>query len=206
MTKWYKDQSKTEQIAKSYCRSLHINAEQFLSDAELLLKNNSYGHAYSLAVLAFEEWSKWWQGVGLFMGLIKYDKDNFASSQKNHISKQLYSLQVILSLLFTEWYEITLKKNEFNDIINRYFKGDISEIRFNELLLNILKSDDNIEKVILLEFIDKFTEYEQNPNKMEKKKQRGFYVEINSKKEGVFDPNQILKSEVEPFLVTVKQL
>ncbi|MHA2243770.1 MAG: AbiV family abortive infection protein [Candidatus Hodarchaeales archaeon] len=89
--KWYEDEKRAQQIARTLCRSTHENVNQLLSDAELLIEKKSFGHGYALAVLAFEEWSKWWMVVGMYMGLLHHDA-NFARNMKNHIEKQFYAI------------------------------------------------------------------------------------------------------------------
>ena len=50
------------------------NANQFLKDALVLKEKKSFGHAYSLGVLGFEELAKTWVFYCLFVGL--YEEEN----------------------------------------------------------------------------------------------------------------------------------
>lgn len=66
----------TENFYFDLCEKSLANAEQLLRNAELLHKKKSYGPAYSLAVLGFEELAKTWCGLYLLIGLhLESDKE-----------------------------------------------------------------------------------------------------------------------------------
>lgn len=169
------------------------------------MNNGSYGHTYALAVFSFEEWSKWWNGVYLFMRLLKYE-EYLASPRKNHVSKHLSAIQTLFYLIFSEWFEISDKRREVEELSKQFLKGEISEKKHTKSMISLLNQDNSIEAATLLDLIDQIEEYERDPRLLEKKRQRGLYVEIDNKKGGVFDPQQFRKPEVEPFINYMKEL
>ncbi len=49
----------TEEFYKKIAVNCYKNSLQFIVDADLLLKNNSIGHAYALAILGLEEHNRY---------------------------------------------------------------------------------------------------------------------------------------------------
>ena len=93
-----------------------INAEQFLNDAKLLRDKKSFGHAYSLAVLGFEELAKAAMLVNTFLGTQQEETKEIQKMLENHLQKQVYMWNQITAFIFLEWSEI-IKKSEFKDKI-----------------------------------------------------------------------------------------
>ncbi len=108
------------------------NSEKFLDDAELLMRNSSYGHAYAFTVLALEELGKavycnWTINAGL-----KVD-DEFFKRLRNHKIKQKVIKEVQkLATLTTEIEKYTKdKKREYpfeNSSESSFFFRDFEEL------------------------------------------------------------------------------
>ncbi|MFX0058381.1 MAG: AbiV family abortive infection protein [Candidatus Heimdallarchaeota archaeon] len=203
--KWYEDEKQVRQVMRGFCRSTHQNAENLINNAILLMNNGSYGHAYALAVLSFEEWSKWWNGVFIFMGLLKYE-EYLTSPRKNHPYKHISAIQILFILIYSEWFETSDKQEEVKELSMQFFKGEISEKKHTKFMISLLKQDNSREAANLLDAINQIEEFEINPRLLEKKRQRGLYVEIDRKNGGVFDPQQFRKPEVEPFINSMKEI
>ncbi len=203
--KWYEDEKQARQVTRGFCRSTHQNAESLLNDAILLMSNGSCGHAYALTVLSLEEWSKWWSGVFIFMGLLKYE-EYINSPRRNHPYKHISAIQILFILIYSDWFETSDKQEEAKELSMQFLKGKISEKKHTKSMISLLKQDNSRESVTLLETIDQIEEFEIDPRLLEKKRQRGLYVEIDTKKGGVFDPQQVRKPEVEPFINYMKEL
>lgn len=137
--KWYEDEKQVRQVTRGFCRSTHQNAESLLNDANLLMNNGSYGHAYALAVLSFEEWSKWWNGVFIFMGLLKYE-EYITSPRKNHPYKHISAIQILFILIYSDWFEISDKQEEVKELSKQFFKGEISEKKTHKIYDFIIKT------------------------------------------------------------------
>lgn len=164
-----------------------INAEQFLNDAKLLRDKKSFGHAYSLAVLGFEELAKASILVNIFLGTIQEETKEIQKKLENHLQKQVYMWNQITAFIILEWHEIIMK-SEFKDkISNIPNKDKKDEKKFEKLILTVAKeiseNTKNVEaaniSLRLLEVNDINQRLKKNPSFMENRKQEGFYVDIN---------------------------
>jgi AbiV family abortive infection protein len=86
------------------------NSGKFLEDAEILMKNSSYGHAYAFTVLALEELGKAVYCNWTINGGLKID-DDFFKRLTNHKIKQKVIKEVLkLTALATEIKKYTTDK------------------------------------------------------------------------------------------------
>lgn len=164
-----------------------INAEQFLNDAKLLKNNKSFGHAYSLAVLGFEELAKAAILVDVFLGILQEETKKIQKKLENHLEKQFYMWNQIGGLVTLEWFEI-IQKSELKDKIPDIpIKNKKDEKKFEKLLLAVVKeiseNTENLEaaniSLRMLEIEDIKQQLTKNHLLMDKRKQDGFYVDIN---------------------------
>jgi len=164
-----------------------VNAEQFLIDAKLLRDNKSYGHAYSLAVLGFEEIAKAAILVDVFLGLLQERTKKIQKKLGNHLEKQYYMWNQIAGLIVLEWFE-TIQNSEFKDKIPDIpIKTKRDKKKFEKLLLSAIKEiSENTENVDaanislrMLEIEDVKQQLDKNTSLMDDRKQAGFYVDIN---------------------------
>jgi len=87
------------------------NAEKFLDDAQILIKNSSYGHAYAFTVLALEEIGKAVYCNWTINGPLKVD-DDFLKRLRDHKTKQKVIKEVEkLVVLKTEMDNYRKSKN-----------------------------------------------------------------------------------------------
>ncbi|MDD5529649.1 MAG: AbiV family abortive infection protein [bacterium] len=157
------------------------NAKQFIDDARILISKKSYGHGFSLAVLASEEVSKALIYFYEIMGMEMYIKKN---DIYNHNFKQFIS--EITTLLVTAI-------SPFADMISKLKNSEKSNKEKNKVIR------ENKRKMELMGRLGTkgYGKVEKGMNHfkgIEKRKQLGFYVEIN--KEGkIISPKDILYTE-----------
>lgn len=164
-----------------------INAEQFLNDAKLLRDKKSFGHAYSLAVLGFEEIAKAAILVDVFLGTLQEKTKEIQKMLENHLLKQVYMWNQITVLIILEWFEIIRNSKFKNKIPDNSIKNKKDENKFEKLLLIVAKEiSENTENseaanisLRLLEVKDINQRIKENPLFMDERKQDGFYVDIN---------------------------
>ena len=78
------------------------NANQFRKDALLLRSNLSFGHAYSLAILGFEELAKSWFAFGLFIGTHLETGELVSRITSDHQVKQEIGWQTLASFILSD--------------------------------------------------------------------------------------------------------
>ena len=165
------------------------NAVQFNKDAIVLRDNESFGHAYSLAVLGFEELAKTWIAFDLFLGISQKTDELIELIQVDHKTKQIYLWNMFDGFIRMEWLretkfaqevaEISMNKEITDKEANRKIKKIIqkdSEDKDNENLANIAST--------LLQIEDVLQQLRSNLKLMDNKKKMGFYVDfdINTQK------------------------
>ena len=165
------------------------NAVQFNKDAIALRDNESFGHAYSLAVLGFEELAKTWIAFDLFLGISQKTDELIELIQVDHKTKQIYLWNMFDGFIRMEWLretkfaqevaEISMNKEITDKEANRKIKKIIqkdSEDKDNENLANIAST--------LLQIEDVLQQLRSNLKLMDNKKKMGFYVgfDINTQK------------------------
>ncbi len=179
-----------------------VNAEQFLKDAKLLRDNESFGHAYSLAVLGFEELSKsiwaFFVNIGL-MDLVEYDRKKIF---RQHVTKQIVGWETI-EAFFLIYFEIRIDdskyKTKFDEIMKKKPRK-LEELheQLRSLFTEITKDKDIKYSHLanqLLRILDIHEEI--NTNRMNNRKNEGFYVyDINESGE-IKTPQQFTLENME---------
>ncbi len=167
------------------------NARQFVKDAERLIESSSFGHAFSLLVLADEEMGKSLMFLFSLFGLSL--KRSFLRS---HARKQFVQLGMslawtILDLLRIE--NIMKAAREVKDVEKR-------KLLIVEEMKKIAEMDEdemrNRLQLRIGETVDLFKD-------LDTRKQRGFYVELNDDGE-ITTPTDISEEEVLQYLGSVK--
>lgn len=179
------------------------SAEQYLKDAKLLVKHGSYGHAYSLTVLGFEEWSKSMLAVGLFLGFVEKDDELVSDFKTNHISKQLEGIRLLFTIVEEAWLEAPQTRDEVIQLKMSTLRGEISYKSFERKYRRLLEKDPSpVAQTLrdLLEQLDKI-----DVRYIEEKKQRGFYVDFDLEKRIYETPEQFILSDIE-FINTLEFL
>ncbi|MBN1330674.1 MAG: AbiV family abortive infection protein [Candidatus Heimdallarchaeota archaeon] len=166
------------------------NAKRFFQEAELLRENNSLGHAYSMNILGFEELTKIWGAIFLFLDFhSESDKEIIEIFSRKHELKHLIGkeiitvlvIQIIDLLIEKTGYEIRVPKIENLDKNNveKYYK------EYRELIVKLSKDtkypkEAEIAKGILE--IDELFEKVRNKNSiLNERKNNGLYVDLNLK-------------------------
>lgn len=137
------------------------NAETFLSDAELLINNSSFGHAIALIILALEEVGKAIYCNWAKNGFIKVDND-FLKGLKTHKTKQRVIKEIKkLDILQTE--------------IKKYKKSK------NRRKIPFKSKPELVTFLAELEESSQFKSVDAFYGELEKIKQLAFYVDIDER-------------------------
>ena len=123
------------------------NSERFLKDALILKKNHSFGHAYSLAVLGFEELSKFWFAFYLFFSYYDEKNNDLKVGFRNHISKQMYGWDVIASNIFMEWLEEATQNEQITLLLDDLRRGKIGYKKYEKLIYEIVQEESNKSEI-----------------------------------------------------------
>ncbi len=157
------------------------NAKQFLNDSKLLRDNRSFGHAYSLAVLGFEELSKCWVVLTLYIGGFKEEDEEIVLSTTNHTFKQIFGWSILASFIQSEYLETTKYRTRIKELGSQLTKGILSykayTKKLNEIVTEESKTSELAKAIIDLE--DVINKINNDSAVMEKRKQEGFYVDYN---------------------------
>ena len=178
-----------------FCVKSLVNAKQFLVDAQLLYKNKSYGHAYSLSVLGFEELAKIWTGYYLLLGIHNEKDAEIDDLFFDHVLKQRINWKTIKALLDTILFEQILK-TEYRVKLLEKTKGVTNIEVFNnhlwELIQEMSEDKKNMEIANIatnqLELKKILQRYNEDKYFMNKRKNDGFYVGFNSDARKVKSP------------------
>ncbi|MCK4332223.1 MAG: AbiV family abortive infection protein [Thermoplasmatales archaeon] len=203
------------------------NAKQYIMDAEMLIKNASFGHAYALAILAYEELGKAIMCIFGTFGCLFTNKDMLTPSIKgwnktfkNHVTKQW--IQRIIDELYRTVYQVVgqqfdMKESEIEELeMIGLDDEDMKELIKNfvqspdkgiELIKSIFSSMGNFKKdledLLKERGVDRVIKEFPLKKPLEKEKQRGLYVDY---KDGKFiSPKSIGKDEAIRNLTDVKR-
>ena len=112
----------------------HQNVTRFLEDADLLYKNQSYGHALSLAILALEEHGKKLILITLKKKLTRMDKELWSILFRRHSDKVAVTFRI-----FTETLEEKPPEDELEEVYRNIPKIDLMKQR--GLYIDYFKDD-----------------------------------------------------------------
>lgn len=154
------------------------NSKDYQYEANLLLKQQSFGHSKSLAILGIEEFGK---STGYWLlsryipnslaGRINFNPDELLNDlQRNHLTKQSIALIFTILSKFTE-VEMSKLKNIIDskgDAIN-YSQKEKRFLNFEYYSIDFASFKKWSKEIDILPDLDK-------------EKQSGFYVEINNSK------------------------
>src|SRR5271157_5144760 len=117
------------------------NVEQYIADAELLIKNESYGHAFAFTVLGEEELSKAFIYYGCSEGLFpEYLVERVGRGYKSHIQKQ--AMAEILAVVFKilELFQSIAKSSAEEAGEDLKKRGAIAKVKLNEAIDNLRRN------------------------------------------------------------------
>ena len=182
------------------------NAEQFIKDAQLLRRNNSLGHAYSLAVLGLEEIARFWIIYFVYMGFFTEDSIEVVLANKDHIFKQRFAWLVFSLLIHSEFLETSKYKEDISKLFEEKKDGKISykvyERKFNKLLKEESQICPSALKVLQLN--EEIKKLNIDYKIIEKNRKKGFYVEYNiSEKQIINTPDSFILDDL-IFIDTVQ--
>ncbi len=176
------------------------NTNQLRKDALLLREKLSFGHAYSLAILGFEELAKCWFVFGLFIGEYQEKDELVLDITSNHLTKQELGWLIIAELVLMDWFEQTEFKSEIQEIAKQVRKGEISLESYTKKYLKYAdiesKSSDVAKRVMeLKEILEKL----ESDNKfMVRRKNEGFYVDFDLKKRKITSsPDKFILDDIQ---------
>ncbi|NPD90442.1 MAG: AbiV family abortive infection protein [Asgard group archaeon] len=180
---------KSQEFYLELAETCLANAVQFSKDAIVLCDNESFGHAYSLAVLGFEELAKTWIAFDLFLGISQDTDEIIELIQVDHITKQIYLWNMFGTFIRMEWLKVTKYAQEVTEIS---MKKNITEKEANRKIKKIIQKDcedtdnENVADIAssLLQIEDVLGQLNANHKLMDNKKKKGFYVgfDINAQK------------------------
>jgi len=172
------------------------NAEQYVKDAEVLLRKRSFGHAFALAVFAEEELAKAVMyhlcAEGIFGIEGKWRKDSL-----RHMGKQQFAFGIAFL------YELSLIAEEAVEFAERKAKKNTE--KFKRIL------ERKVAKILQKEQ-DRFAsrhgevyEHLKHFEELQKKREKAMYIEANLQKKEVTSPKDFKKSEVKQYISHVKE-
>ena len=185
-----------EKFLRKVAKESLKNAEKFVSDAEVLFKRKSYGHAFALAVLGEEELAKAIMHSNAVDGTIGV-KGKWRRDLSNHKMKQTIALSV------ASMYEVALMVEEAEDFAEEKAEGDdkrfkqIFEKKFQQILEEEEKMFDR-KKGDIFEHLEPFRD-------LQKKREKAMYVEANLKEQRISSPRQFKKSTAKRYISHVKE-
>jgi len=197
-----KDEFYFEIILKSLA-----NAKQFHLDTIELSKIKSYGHAYALAVLGFEEIAKAWGVLYLQFGLYQEDDEFIRELFRNHITKQFAGWQTF-SMIFLHFWEEFVKNSKYKDKLEEISviddNGKLQLETYKKELWDLILDmsiDDNKEIsnaanqfIKLKQILDDLS---SNNFLMNDRKLLGFYINVEFKNNIVKGPETFTKDNLE---------
>jgi AbiV family abortive infection protein len=185
-----------EKLRKVALLSL-ANAEQYVKDAEFLVKKRSYGHAFALAVIGEEELAKavmyYLSAQGIFGIEGKWRKDS-----RHHVGKQGFAFGIAFL------YEIVLIMEEAIDFAQRKAKRNVARFKhiFEKKIATILQKEQKLfasKRGDIYEHLKLFEE-------LQKKRERAMYVEADFQKMEAISPKSFKKSETRQYISHVKEI
>jgi len=189
----------SEKVLKEAVTLCLDNAEQYIKDAEALVKISSYGHAFALAVLAEEELAK------AYVCYIHAEsgleiKGRWRRSLTEHRAKQA------IQAGFAFWYKLASTMLDIIDSVRREVEqGDISENQAKDRLWRrMAEYPKRMEEEGSPESIE-WDEYLKWFKTMREDKERGLYVDIDFKRGRLSSPRSLTIDEVKKYLSQIKE-
>ncbi|MHA2176678.1 MAG: AbiV family abortive infection protein [Candidatus Hodarchaeales archaeon] len=103
------------------------NAVALIEDAQLLVKKGTPGHAQALAVLAFEEWTKFVASLLLLMGLLKKENRSFKDLFWSHSHKHRSAFSFMFLSTFFQWTKASEISHETFASTDEYIEMSLEE-------------------------------------------------------------------------------
>lgn len=172
------------------------NAEQYVKDAEVLIKKRSYGHAFALAVLAEEELSKAVMYYLCSEGIFGIE-GGWRRDSLRHVRKQNFAFGIAFL------YEISLIVEEAVEYAQRKAKRNGRE--FNQILEKKMAEIIQKEQKLFASNQGDVYEHLRHFEELQKKREKAMYVEANLQKKEGTSPRDFNKSESRQYVSHVKE-
>lgn len=191
------EESTSEKLVKEAVKLCMDNAEQYHKDAELLIDNRSYGHAFALAVLGEEELAKAMMYRLCSEGLLPEHYELYLRKRLDkHLHKQAWAGSLGLVYIITELIQSIRKSIEEQAEEDFGKRKKIVKQKLKEA------ADDIREQGIskrgeMYELLERFATLQEDKNK-------GLYVDFDFEKKELTSPKSLKKDEVEKYLSQVK--
>ncbi|MHA1302610.1 MAG: AbiV family abortive infection protein [Candidatus Heimdallarchaeaceae archaeon] len=183
------------------------NAKQFHFDAKTLANIKSYGHAYALAVLGFEEVSKAWGIFYLQFGIYQEEDEIIQDLFKKHITKHflgLESLSFIFMILWNDFVANTKYKDKLDNIKAIDENGESQIDVFKEQYWDLVLEMSTDEDKEIAEAANKFIELKQITDDFSRKnsfinnrKLLGLYVDVEFDNKTITGPEAFNEDNLE---------
>ena len=175
------------------------NTEQYIKDAEALVRISSFGHAFALAVLAEEEIAK------AYLCYVHAEsgseiKGRWRKILTNHRAKQ--ALQHVLTFGFKMRFTVF---DVLDSVKGEIERGDVTENQAKDRAFRRLIE---YPRRIMEEGSPESEEWDECLRwfeTMQKDKEKALYVDINFEKGEVSSPKYMAKGEVQKYLSQVRE-
>lgn len=171
------------------------NVEQYIIDAELLIKNESYGHAFALTVLGEEELSKAFIYYGCAEELFpKCLVERVGRGRNSHLQKQ--SMAEILAMTFSilELFQNIAKSTAEESGGDLKKRRVLIKSKLKEAMVDLGNKD---------KIHDRIRDFVERVATIEKDKEIGLYVDVRTV---LSSPKSIQKDKAERHLADIRNL
>lgn len=201
------NQRKKREMFREYTIKCFDNARQFIQDAELLINHQSYGHAYALLILGFEEWAKAMSGFIIHSGGVDAPDNESRSIWRDHLVKQHFGYIFVFGILVEIIARESSLKADYDKLGLELKSGKIDEKTFEERLRNLFQKDPSPAAKDIVKLQKLFDKLNKKPNLIDVQKQAGIYVEYHLKDFSTSSPHErFTKKGVEARLKTYKSI
>lgn len=172
------------------------NAEQYIKDAELLIKNESYGHAFALTVLAEEEAAKVWIYYLCVQGILGVHGDWTKDILKHRIKQSF-------AFMLTLMYKVGDLIYEIQESVEKMAEANSKKAK--EIVLKKMRNfQERMVKSVTYqrgEFYESLKWFKG----MQREKEKALYVDVNIERKRLSSPKTFNKSEVRKYLSQVEK-
>jgi len=186
----------SEKILREAVKLCLDNAEQYIKDAEILVKNLSYGHAFALSVLAEEEVAKAWMYYLCVEGVLGVHGD-WRKDVLKHRVKQ--SLAFMLTLI----YKVGELIYEIQESVEKMAEANSKKAK--EI---VLKKMENFQEQMVESVTYQRGEFHESLKwfkRMQEEKEKALYVDVDIERKRLSSPEMFNKSEVRKYLSQVEK-
>jgi len=172
------------------------NAEQYIKDAEVLVKNSSYGHAFALSVLAEEETAKAWMYYLCVQGILGVHGDWRKDIRKHRFKQKL-------AFMLTLMYKVGELIYEIQESVEK-----MAEANSNKAKEIVLKKMKNFQERMVKSVTYQRGEFHESLKwfkGMQEEKEKALYVDLNIERKRLSSPKMFNKSEVRKYLSQVEK-